>query len=191
MNLLATPERWRNLSTWVDAYTATLEASADAAQNREITGAVGEAVKETKAAAKATGSLQDRQIAEAQASIQRSMGQFNQEQFRVLINIWHRASVDIKKACWDLNSEVHYAEEQNKEKLRFWQGDSPLKDFILLPRQEASLAIKFLRWVESNSPTFSPIEYTKQMLMKQGITKENFHQYKDRLAITNPWDPIV
>lgn len=191
MNLLATPERWRNLSTWVDAYTATLEASADAAQNPEIRGAVGEAMKETKAAAKASGSIEDRQIAEAQASIQRSMGQFNQEQFRVLINIWRRASVDIKKACWDLATEVHFAEEQNKEKLRFWQGDSPLKDFILLPRQEASLAIKFLRWVESNSPTFSPIEYTKQMLMKQGITKENFHQYKDRLAITNPWDPIV
>ncbi len=52
------------------------------------------------------------------------------------------------------------------------------------------MAIKFLRWAESNAPNFSPVEYTKQMLMKQGITKENFHQYKDKLAITNPWEAV-
>lgn len=193
MNLIGTSgalEKWRNLATWVDAYTATLEASADAAQNHEIRGAVRESLTAAKAQAKESGSLEDRQIAEAQARVQQHMGNFNQEQFRVLIRIWLNAAVEIKKASWDLAEAVNFSEEPSKEKLRFWQGEDPRKDFFLLPRQEAAMAIKFLRWVESNSPNFSPLEYTKSMLMKQGITKENFHLYQDKLAITNPWEAV-
>ena len=49
------------------------------------------------------------------------------------------------------------------------------------------LIIKFLKFVVANSQTSDPIEYTKQMLMKQGINEDNFHLYADSIAFPNPW----
>lgn len=191
MNLIATPEKWKNLSTWVDAYTATLEACADASQHHEIRGAMTDALKEAQSQARVTGSEQDIQIAQAQQRINKTVMNVNHEQLRELINVWLTAAKQIKPTCWDLAADVTYALEPNKEQVRFWQGESPTKDFILMPLAPANLAIRFLKFVASNSPSFSPIEYTKQMLIKQGITKENFHLHKDKMAITNPWDPVV
>ena len=34
----------------------------------------------------------------------------------------------------------------------------------------------------------NPQEYVRACLVEKGITKDNWHQHKDRLAITNPWE---
>jgi hypothetical protein len=181
---------WKTTKSWVDAYTATIEASFDAAMNPEIRSEVNEALKAAQAQALATKSEQDINVARQQAHIARRVGGFSAEQYDIIKKIWKVTAEAIIATSWKLTEEIFYAEEPTKEKLRFWQGDSPLKNFILLPRDQSSLFIKFLRFVQSRAERFDPVAHTKQMLESQGINEHNFDEYADKLAITNPWKPI-
>ncbi len=189
------PGNWRKLSTWIEAYTATLEASIDAAMNPEIVAETQDALKSAQAQVQAATNQHDRlhaqSVAQNQSRINSIMGKFSVEAHQIMKQIWQRAARELIAASWDLDEPINFHVEQTDQRLRFWQGESPLKDFIILPREESALVLKFLRFVEANSPNFNPVDYTKAMLAKQGITEKNFHEYADKLGITNPWKPIV
>lgn len=182
-------DTWKATRMWVDAYTATLEASFDAAMNPEIRSEVGESLKATKSQAVQTGAQQDIQIANSQQRIANAMGRFSMEHYQLFKDIWKRAGREISAAAWDMTQAVTFAEDPD-QRLRFWQGDIPTKNFIILDRNEASFAIKFLRFVEAQSGNMDPIAYTKSVLERQGINEHNFDQYADKLAIINPWKPL-
>ncbi len=188
--LITNLDGWKTTKSWVDAYTATLEASFDAAMNPEIRSEVSEALKATQAQALQTKSQQDINIAKTQANIARRMGGFTMEQYDLIKKIWRRAAVTIVGTSWDLTQEIHFAEEQSRENLRFWQGESPLSNFVLFPRDESALVIKFLRFVQSQADRMDPVSHTKAMLERQGINEHNFDEHADLLAIANPWKPI-
>ncbi len=191
MGKLVLPGVWKTMAMWADAYTATLDASTDAAMNPEISNEVMDSLKHAKSRALQTGAKHDIAVAQNQQIIADQMKKFSPAHLAELMKVWMPAKREIVAASWDLNQPVQFHEEQIVDRpIRFWQGENPLKDFIILPRTQAALVIKFLRFVEANSPNFDPREYTKAMLMKQGITKENFSQHSDKLGITNPWDPI-
>ncbi len=187
------PGVWKTIAAWVDAYTATLEVSTDAAMNPEIVGEVTDALKHAQSRALQTGKDHDVRVAQNQQLIANQMKKFTVEQLAQLMAIWKLAKREVLAAAWNLDDEVHFhVEETTTDRpLRFWQGEDPMKNAIVLPRDQSALVIKFLRFIEANSPKFDPREYTKAMLMKQGITEHNFHEYVDRLAITNPWAPIL
>ncbi len=53
--------------------------------------------------------------------------------------------------------------------------------------REALLALGFITFWIQQCNKIDPVEQTKTMLSKQGITAENFHLHADRLLIKNPW----
>ncbi len=188
---IVNPGTWKTIAVWIDAYTATLEVSTEAAMNPEIAGEVLDSLKHAQSRALQTGTEHDIRVAQNQQRIVNQMKKFTVEQLAQIMEIWKPAKREVLAASWDLDQEVNFHEESTVDRhIRFWQGEDPLKNFIILPRGQAALVIKFLRFIEANSPKFDPREYTKAMLMKQGITEENFYLHADKLGITNPWLPI-
>ncbi len=182
---IALPDAWRVMNAWVDAYTMQLSAIAEANNSAELQGVVAEATKRTAAEAKRTGSTQDILVAENQKMINQKMRSFSLEEHKELMAIWKRVRKDFSMTGWDLGQEIFYQMDQEKKKLHVWQGNE--KGGLYFTLAEGGLAVKFLKFVHEHSNQFNPIAYTKQMLEKQGVTKENFHQYADSLAIVNPW----
>ncbi len=190
--LITNLDGWKTTKSWVDAYTATLEASFDAAMNPEIRDELQEAVKATQAQALMSKSEQDINIAKTQAGIARRVGGFTMEQYQLMRELWQKTAPQIVGTSWNLTEEVGYAVENPSDlSMRFWQGDAPEKNFMVLPMAQASLTIKFLKFVAAQSSQVDPITHTKRMLERQGINEHNFDQHADKLAITNPWKPTT
>jgi len=60
---------------------------------------------------------------------------------------------------------------------------------MVIPHPEAQCAANFLTfYIESYSKGVDPRQYVRSVLHNSGITRENFHEHSDKLAITNPWE---
>jgi hypothetical protein len=179
----------RTTLSWVDAYTLFNISIAEAKNNRIMRSEVNESTKRAEREALRLGTQQAIAVAANQRLIQQQMA-FDPEGHKEYMRIWKNASLTLLAMDWDLaNEEVHFQEEGKGGSIRFWQGEDPTKRTCLLPRVEAALVIRFLRWIQQNSAvaTFDPREHVRKMLTKQGITKQNFHLHADKLAVTNPW----
>ena len=172
---------------WVDAYTLFNASVAEAKNNPIMVREVNESAKRAEREAFRLRTPESRALAFSQIRIKQLMT-FSLEDHKELMRVWKNASLVILSMDWDLADEVVFQEEASGGRLRFWQGDDPMKRCCTLPRSEASLTIQFLRWIEQNSATqFDPREHVRKMLLKQGINKANFHLHADMLAVTNPW----
>ena len=178
------------LTQWLHAYTCSLECAGDAADNTEIKRSVADNVAMLKSRVKEEADPQAQRLLESQLMIQRQMFAYRPEMYRLYMELWRRVSVDIRAYEWDLTQPVHYHESFKGGPLLFWQGDPEELDAakkVSIDREHAVMAIKFLKFVATLSETSNPIEYTKQMLMKQGVNAENFHLHADKIAFPNPW----
>ncbi len=185
-NKIALPEAWRAMNAWVDAYTMFLTALAEANNSEELRGVVADATKRTAAEAKRTGSTQDILVAANQKLINEKMKTFSVEENKELMALWKKVKKDFLMTGWDLGEDINYQlDPTTKKKLHVWQGNE--RGGLYFSLAEGGLVVKFLKFVQEHSSTFNPVAYTKQMLEKQGITKDNFKQHADSLAIINPW----
>lgn len=184
----AQPER--TLKYWLESFTCIQECSADAADNSEIKRSVDDNIKLLRSRVKEKADPQAPKLLEQQLLIRAQMWARRPEMHVELMKLWRVAEREIRAFGWDLGDEVHYGEVTKGGKLRFWQGDKdkpPTDSKYQLDRMTAVMAIKFLKFVAAESQTNDPVEYTKQMLLKQGINKDNFHLYQESLAFPNPW----
>ncbi len=178
------------LRQWLEAFTCVMECAGDAADNAYIKKEVDDNIKLLRSRVKEKADPQAPKLLEAQELIKRQMWAQRPEIHRELMKLWHETVKDIMSYNWDLSEEIHYAEAHKGGPINFWVGDADdrgLAGKIPVGRHKAVLLIKFLKFVREESLTKNPIEYTKQMLLKQGITKDNFHHYADMLAFPNPW----
>lgn len=176
-----------SLAQWLDAYSATLECIADAKNNQSLIKTLKEQVKQLKSDVAELNTENNRSLLRNQEIINQAMG-FSNEVHKVKLTLWKEVKKDITAASWNLADDVHYAEEVKGGYLRFWQGDGNRRDLgFVVDRQKALLAIQFLKFVVAQSQDTNPIEYTKKMLLAQGVNAENFHEYADQIAFPNPW----
>ncbi len=178
------------LKVWLNAFTCIQECSADAADNSEIRRSVSDNVKMLRARVKENADPQAQKLLDQQELIQRQMFQKRPELHRELMKLWRNTVEDLISYSWNVAEEVHYEEDFKGGPMLFWQGDlneTPRHKKVTVTRPRAVLIIRFLKFVSAHSGDTSPIEYTKQMLLKQGINEENFHLYEDQLVIPNPW----
>ncbi len=178
------------MAQWLNAFTCIQECSADAADNPEIKRSVADNIKMLRARVAENADPQAGNMLAQQELIQRQMFAKRPEMYQMLIGLWHKAAVEIKAFDWDLSQDVHYQEEFKGGRLLFWQGaadetDVSKKQAVIRPI--AVMIIKFLKFVKQMSETSDPIEYTKEILLKQGINEHNFDLYADQLAFPNPW----
>lgn len=72
--------------------------------------------------------------------------------------------------------------------VRFYKGLEPLAGLVF-PSDEAVVICNFLTfYFDAYKKSIRPEVYIQSILMHQGITAENFDQYKDKLLIDNPWE---
>ena len=192
MNKIIDPRNSRvnTLRDWTMAFACVQECAADAADNSEIKRSVDDNIKMLRARVKENADPQARKLLDVQELVKRQMFQHRPEMHTLLMKLWREVVIDILSYEWNLYEEVHYAEKNKGGLIWFWQGDKDdrsEKGKIPVERHKAVLIIKFLKFVVANSQTSDPIEYTKQMLMKQGINEDNFHLYADSIAFPNPW----
>lgn len=187
MGKIIKPGEFQAMSVWLDAFTAMLESAAEAKNNFQIQKEVKESVKHLNSEVKQKNTVEMRTLAANQKAIARQMA-FDPEQHALVMARWKQSKYQILATGWDLSQEIHF-EMLPSGKTRIWQGEE--KGGLLLSREDGDAIIVFLKFVHENSEKFDPIEYTKQMLLKQGINAKNFHEYQDKLAITNPWKPIL
>ncbi len=175
---------------WINAFTCVQECSADAADNSEIKRSVDENLKMLRARVKENADPQAQRLLESQELIKRQMFQFRPEIHVQLMDLWRKVSVDILALDWDLTQEIHYMESTKGGPMWFWQGDKDDRGpngKTTVDRLKAVLFIKFLKFIAAHADNSTPLEYTQNMLLKQGINAKNFHLYADSLAFPNPW----
>lgn len=178
------------LGDWLNAYTCIQECSADAADNSEIKRSVDDNIKLLQSRVKEGADPQAKKLLETQLMVKRQMWARRPEIHNAFMDLWKKTMQDIKSYSWDLSEDVHYAESYKGGPINFWQGDPDDRGptgKIPVSRDRAILIIRFLKFVSAESERMNPIEYSKQMLMKQGINKDNFHLYADLIAFPNPW----
>lgn len=187
MSKIIKPGEFQAMSVWLDAFTAMLESTAEARNNFQLQKEVKESVRELSAEAKRLGTVEMRTLANNQKAIARQMA-FDPEQHALLMARWKLCKYQLLKAGWDMSQEIFF-QPLPSGKMKVWQGEE--KSHVLFSEEDGKATVAFLHFVRDNSEKFDPIEYTKQMLLKQGINAKNFHEYQDKLAITNPWKPIL
>lgn len=188
------PGVWRTMNAWCDAYTAQINAIADARNDPRLKRQVKDALTNAKSEVARTDTNQDHEILRNQRAIAQGM-QFSLEEHKELIRIWMQVRTEFMATGWDLNEEISYQlDPKTKKHLLVWQGAPgpvnvpPPKDALRFTLAQGGLAVKFLKFIGENSMSFDPVEYTKQTLAKQGINEHNFDQAN--LDIVNPWKPV-
>lgn len=182
--------RGNTMRDWTTAFACVQECAADAADNSEIKRGVDDNIKMLRARVKENADPQAKKLLETQELVKAQMFQHRPEMHKALMDLWRVVVRDLLSYEWDLAEEVHYAEKTKGGPLWFWQGDKDDRGEtgkVTVERAKAVLIIKFLKFVAANANNQDPIEYTKQMLMKQGINEHNFHAYADSIAFPNPW----
>jgi hypothetical protein len=180
-----------SLVQWLDAYSATLECIADAKNNANLQKTLKEQVKQLKSDMAEANTQNNRSMLHNQQMINMAM-EFNNDVHKVQLRLWKEVRKDITAGSWNLAEDVHYAEETKGGYLRFWQGDGARRDLgFVIDRQKALMAIRFLKFVVAQSQDTDPVEYTKRMLLAQGINQHNFHKHADAIAFPNPWTASV
>jgi hypothetical protein len=173
---------------WVDAYEVILEcnmmAATDPRKHQEIADAEA-AIKADLVIA--TSDEQREQLRAAlaeQQQVARVMKSFSAESFFAVRATWRLVREDLLTVGWDLRRDVDFQGKPNGE---LWgrQGGGPFKKW---PQEKGLVVATFMHWVmQTQNDVKDPVAYTKAMLERQGITKENFHEHADKLAIRNPW----
>lgn len=194
MGLITKPGDFRAMLAWCDAYTMFLDAIAEARNSRAMQAGLKDSLKHAKAEAKRTGDEQDIMAAANQEAINRHLVGSSPEQHRELLSIWKQVRTELMGTGWDLSEEIHICRDPSSPaKCCLWQGESPTppKDALRIPNALGGVARRFLLFVAEYSAKFDPLAYTRQVLERQGITKDNFHLHADKLAITNPWASAI
>jgi hypothetical protein len=180
-----------SLAQWLDAYSATMECIADAKNNATLQKVLKEQIKQLKSDVAQLNTENNRSLLHNQEIINMAMG-FSNVVHKAKLQLWKEIRKDITAASWNLAEDVHYAEETKGGYLRFWQGDGDRRDLgFVVDRQKALVAIQFLKFVVQQSQDTNPVEYTKKMLLAQGINEHNFHKHADAIAFPNPWAASV
>lgn len=187
MGKIIAPGNFKTMATWTDAFTMMLEAAAEARNNREIIGAVNEAAKEAKFAARDLPTENNKALDANQRSIAKQM-EFDLHRHKQVMARWNACKRKLIATGWDLSADIGF-EQQPDGRFKVWQADE--RGGEIFAQEDGHALMAFLKFVHDTSTKVDPVEYTKQMLAAQGITEQNFDQYKDQLAITNPWKPIV
>jgi hypothetical protein len=173
---------------WVDAYTMQLEAIAEIMANPQTRKSVEDAVKKAEADLAAnTDPTKDEQLMSLvanQKQILFEMGTFNLEAYRDLMSRWRSVRDQILMAGWDLNVDLDFDPVEALGIVNVSQGGGKPKPFMAA---EAQVMLAFIQFVSNKQDSISPQEHAKQMLLKQGINADNFHEHQDRLGISNPW----
>lgn len=177
-----------SLVQWMDAYSATLEAIAEAKNNPTLLKVLKESAKSLRSDVKELPTENNRSLLHNQEMINQAMS-FSLEVHKAKLQLWKEVKKDIAAASWNLADDVHYAEETKGGYLRFWQGDGDRRDLgFVIDRQKSLIVIQFLKFVVAqSSQETNPIEHTKKMLLAQGINAENFHKHAAAIAFPNPW----
>lgn len=190
MGRIITPGEVPTLRQWLEAFTCVQECAGDAADNSYIKKEVDDNIKMLRSRVAEKADPQAPRMLELQEHIKRQMWAQRPEIHQELMKLWRETMTDILSYNWDLTKEVYYAELVKNGPIYFWQGDGDDRGIagkIPVARSKAVLVIRFLKFVAEESRTKNPIEYTKEVLLKQGINKDNFHYYADLLAFPNPW----
>jgi hypothetical protein len=187
MGKIIQPGAFVSMRTWTDAFTSMLESSAEARNNPIMKKEVNEAVKELNGLARQTPTDNNRALAANQQAIAKQM-RFSLDQHKATMARWHLTKMKLIATGWDLAQEIKF-EPQPNGSFKVWQADEKICETF--PAEDGQALLLFLKFVYENSDKFDPIEYTKQMLLEQGINEHNFDQYSEHLAITNPWKPVV
>lgn len=186
-------DRAPTLRLWLEAFTCVQECASDAADNSEIKRDIADNIKMLRARVKENADPQAQKLLETQQVVQRQMFARRPEIYTELLKLWRDVAKDILSYDWDLQQEVVYQEEVKGGPILFWQApdadtEVPRSQKVAVARARAVMIIRFLKFVrEQAADDISPIEYTKQMLMKQGINEHNFELYADLIASPNPW----
>jgi hypothetical protein len=177
-----------SLLQWMDAYSMFLESTAEAKNNTELRTCIEENIKALKGSSKGLAGAADRQLLATQEQIKAFMG-FSLDMYKAKRLAWKNVCVDVRAASWNLAEDIHYTEQTKGGYHRFWQGDKDATEGgLVVDRVKALVLIQFLKFVNAQSTqNANPIEYTKQMLLKQGINEHNFHKHADAIAFPNPW----
>lgn len=164
----------RRAQDWIDAFFNSIEVGASIAANH---------AKAQKTAGKKVA----------------IMG-FDIEAYRHRSEVWRRVRKELMLFGFDVE-EVDFRGVElmpnSNTQLRF---NNPQRWLELYHTSEAKQPIRFTGddavcvqhflefYLEAYHKGIDPREYTKQVLIHQGVTKENFAQHKDKLLITNPWE---
>lgn len=175
---------------WVDAYSMQLEAVAEIMADVKTRRNVEQAIKKAEADLNAnTDPAQEQQLRAVvanQKQILLEMGLFNIEAYRELMTRWRFVRDQVLASGWDLSQELHFDVDEALGVAQVSQGTLKPRPFMA---GEVQVILAFLTFVTNNQNRLDPLEYTKQILQKQGITAENFAEHAEHLCIRNPWAP--
>lgn len=183
------PDKWGEMTMWVDAYTVTLEANAEANSDPRVKQRIEGALREIKAnLAAATNDEERKALGEAvhnQQAILDQLGHFDLEAFNDIRARWRQISSDLLRSGWDLRDKIDFRRKPDGD-LHAKQGKTDIG--ITWSPATAAVAVTFFAFVNRSQNSIpDPRAYARQLLERQGITAENFDQHADRLAIQNPW----
>lgn len=183
-------DKWGEMQAWVDAYSCTLEANAEAFSNKQIRAKVRDSLANAKAElAIATVEERKEELTKTVANQQQiadMMDRFDIEAHRSLTATWRMVKQDFLTSGWDLREDLD-CEQLANGNVRARQGKGP---YVVWGPASAQIAIAFMTFVmKAQHENPDPVAYTKRMLLAQGINEQNFEQYQDRLSIPNPWKP--
>jgi hypothetical protein len=177
---------------WLDAFAVTLECNVASAMNPELLQQVIDAEKHIRAdLVAATSDAERDQLSAAlgnQRHILHTMKAFNLESHNAMMVTFRAIREDFLKAAFDLRRNVDFEGRPNGE---LWarQGKGP---WMKWSQDQGHVVLAFMRWVyDKQTEVRDPGAYTRKMLEQQGITRENFHEHADKLAIRNPWGESV
>ena len=72
--------------------------------------------------------------------------------------------------------------------VKIFRGNLDIKPLVLY-QPLAQLALNLLSfYMAAATQGVNPQAYVQSCLAQRGINKDNWHQHKDKLAITNPWE---
>lgn len=121
--------------------------------------------------------------------------QFDLESYRLRRDVWKRVKAKIVSLGLDIDTlEFQGAVQQGNDWIVtdpkglavYHEGDNTPMRFT---GDEAQCMMNFLAfYLASMNQGINPKAYVRGVLGQQGIDRDNFHLYRDKFAITNPWE---
>lgn len=125
---------------------------------------------------------------------------FDMEAYRHRSEVWRRVRKELITFGFDVEEVDFRGLEPNPSdpsRLRFNSKKGVVELFhssesqhpIIFQGDDAVVVKHFLEfYLSAYHQGTDPREYTKKLLIHQGITRDNFAQHKDKLLINNPWE---